>query len=156
MNMQVKQEEINNIAWALRHLPVFGVFGNGRYRLQPIYVDDFAKLAVEQAHHRENTIIHVIGPETFTYRELVQTIGVIIGKRRPVIGVPPAIGYAVGWVIGRLMGDVMITWPEIKGLMADLLYVDAPPTGDTRLTDWLRDHAETLGQSYTSELARRR
>ncbi len=37
---------INNIAWMLRKLPLFGVFGNGRYRLQPIYVDDLAKLAV--------------------------------------------------------------------------------------------------------------
>ena len=31
---------INNIAWCLRHLPIFGIFGDGRYRLQPIYVDD--------------------------------------------------------------------------------------------------------------------
>ena len=39
---------INNIAWALRHLPVFGVFGDGSYRLQPIHVEDLAALAVEQ------------------------------------------------------------------------------------------------------------
>ena len=39
---------VNNIAWTLRRLPVFGVFGDGQYRLQPIYVDDLAKLAVEQ------------------------------------------------------------------------------------------------------------
>ncbi|MGC8541452.1 MAG: SDR family oxidoreductase, partial [Phycisphaerae bacterium] len=36
---------INNIAWVLRHLPVFGVFGDGQYKLQPIYVDDLAELA---------------------------------------------------------------------------------------------------------------
>ena len=30
---------INKIAWMLRHLPAFGVFGDGAYRLQPIYVD---------------------------------------------------------------------------------------------------------------------
>ena len=45
---------INNIAWTLRHLPVFGVFGDGRYRLQPIYVDDLASLAVEQGKSRAN------------------------------------------------------------------------------------------------------
>ena len=33
---------VNNIAWTLRRLPVFGVFGDGRYRLQPIHVDDLA------------------------------------------------------------------------------------------------------------------
>ena len=86
---------INNIAWALRHLPVFGVFGNGTYRLQPIYVDDLARLAVEQGQSRENIIINAIGPETFTYRELVARIGQLIGKERPIISVPPWLGYAI-------------------------------------------------------------
>ena len=40
---------INNIAWMLRRFPVFGVFGRGDYRMQPIYVDDLAQLAVENA-----------------------------------------------------------------------------------------------------------
>jgi uncharacterized protein YbjT (DUF2867 family) len=147
---------INNIAWALRRLPVFGVFGDGAHRLQPIYMDDFARIAVEQSACDENRIIDAIGPETFTYRELVRTLGTIIGKRRPVVSMPPALAYAMGWGIGRLMGDVMITWPEVKGLMAELLYVDAPPAGETRLTAWARDHVDQLGQRYTSELARRR
>lgn len=147
---------INNIAWTLRRFPVFGVFGDGQYRLQPIHVDDLAALAVEQGAGRENTIINAIGPETFTYRELVTQVGEIIGCRRPVFGVPPLLGYAVGRIVGALVHDVVITREEIKGLMADLLCVDAPPVGETRLTDWARQHADTLGLRYTSELARRR
>jgi len=146
---------INNIAWMLRRFPVFGVFGDGNYRLQPIYVDDLAKLAVEQGQSSENVIIDAIGPETFTYRELVQTIGEIIDKRRPIISVPPILGYWVGRVIGRLVGDVTITREEIEGLMADLLYVESPPAGETRLTDWTREQASTLGKQYANELARR-
>ncbi len=69
---------INNIAWVLRHFPVFGVFGDGRYRLQPIYVDDLARLAVEQGQQADDVVIDPIGPETFTYRELVTTIGRLI------------------------------------------------------------------------------
>ena len=147
---------INNIAWALRHLPVFGVFGSGDYRLQPIYVDDFAALAVEQGAKRENATIDAIGPETFTYRELVKVIGETIGKRRPLISVPPSVGYLAGWILGRWVGDVMITPDEIKGLMGDLLYVDSPPSGTTTLSGWIREHADSLGRKYTSELARRR
>jgi uncharacterized protein YbjT (DUF2867 family) len=147
---------INNIAWALRHLPAFGVFGGGAYRLQPIYVDDLAQLAVEQGRRRENRIIDAIGPETFTYRQLAQTIGDLIGVRRPIFSAPPALGYLAGWVLGQWMGDVMITREEIQGLMADLLYTDSPPAGTTRLTDWIRAHADTLGLHYASELARRR
>jgi len=112
---------INNIAWTLRHLPVFGVFGDGNYRLQPIYVEDLAALAVTRGQDRENVIIQTIGPETFTYRELAQTIGRLIGVERPVISLPPELGYWAGWLLGHLVGDVMITREEIKGLMADLL-----------------------------------
>jgi uncharacterized protein YbjT (DUF2867 family) len=147
---------INNIAWLLRKLPVFGVFGDGGYRLQPIYVDDLAALAVEQEQASENVIINAIGPETFTYRDLVTTLGAIIGQRRPIVSVPPLAGYLVAWVIGRAVGDVVITRDEITGLMADLLAVDAPPAGHTRLTDWARQHADQLGVRYASELARRR
>jgi len=129
---------VNNIAWALRHLPVFGVFGDGAYRVQPIFVDDFAVLAVTQGKSRENCIIDAIGPEAFTYRELVRTIGDIIGARRPIVGVPPSFGYAVGSLISRLQGDVFITREEIDGLMRDLLCVNAPPAGTTRFTDWAR------------------
>jgi uncharacterized protein YbjT (DUF2867 family) len=146
---------INNIAWTLRHLPVFGVFGNGNYRLQPIYVDDLAELAVTQGQEQSDGIIDAIGPETFTYRELVRTISKTIGKNRPIISVSPTFGYWAGWLIGKLMGDVVITHDEITGLMQDLLYTSSPPAGKTNLSGWAMDHATTLGLHYASELRRR-
>ena len=146
---------INNIAWALYKLPVFAVFGDGHYRLQPIYVDDLAELAVEHGEKEENSIINAIGPETFTYRELVQTIGRIIGRRRPIISAPPALVYIAGRIISQVVNDVLITREEIEGLMSNLLYVNSPPTGKTRLTDWIEEHTKSLGKQYTSELARR-
>ena len=136
---------INNIAWTLRHLPVFGVFGSGGYRLQPIYVDDLADLAVRCGAERENVIIDAIGPETFTYRGLVETISRLIGVRRPILSMPPRLGYWAGKLIGALVGDVLITQEEIEGLMADLLYVNSPPAGSTKLTDWIKQNANTLG-----------
>jgi NADH dehydrogenase len=147
---------INNIAWGLRHLPVFGVFGDGQYKMQPIYVDDLAELAIKHGKEDENLIINAIGPETFTYRELVKKVSEIIGKHRPIVSVPPFIGYIAGWIIGKVVNDVMITKEEIEGLMANLLYVDSPPTGSTKLTEWTTKHSDTLGKKYTSELARRR
>jgi len=147
---------VNNIAWVLRRMPIVGVFGDGQYRLQPIHVDDLAALAVRHGGQRENTTINAIGPETFTYRELVATIGRLIGRPRPIVPVPPWLGYQVGRLLGALVGDVIITQEEIAGLMADLLYVDAPPAGGTRLTEWVEQHRDTVGRRYTSELARRR
>ena len=147
---------VNNIAWALRRFPVFGVFGDGQYRLQPIYVEDLAELAVREGQGTENKIINAIGPETFTYRGLVETIGKIIGKPRPIMSLAPGLGYIVSKMVGWYVRDEFITMEEIKGLMADLLYVDAPPAGQTKLTDWATQHREGLGRQYASELARRR
>ena len=147
---------VNNIAWALRRMPVFTVFGDGLYRLQPIHVDDLAALAVQEGRADGSRTIDAIGPETFTYRGLVETIGRTIGKVRPILSVAPTVGWLGAWFVGKVVGDVMLTRDEVRGLMAGLLATDSPPAGRTRLSDWAREHADTLGRRYASELARRR
>ena len=146
---------INNIAWMLRHLPVFGVFGDGEYKLQPIHVQDFAELAVQEGKGSENKIIDAIGPETFSYRELVKTISEIIGVRRATVSVPPSVGYACGVIAGWMLGDKVITKDEIKGLMKGLLATNSNPVGTTALTEWAKRNSNQLGRHYASELARR-
>src|SRR5450759_398835 len=94
---------VNNIAWTLRHMPVFGVFGTGRYRLQPIHVEDFAALAVQQGRSGPNRVIDAIGPETFTYRELVERIAEIIRCKRLIVSVPPMLGFAAASVLGFIL-----------------------------------------------------
>ncbi len=147
---------VNNIAWLLLRFPFFGVFGDGSYRLQPMYVDDMAKLAVEEGLRTDNRVVDAIGPETFTYRELVAQIGRIIQKPRPISSVPPAMGHLVGWAVGKIVGDVVITRAEIAGLMAGLLCTNSKPTGETSLTEWASAHRDTLGVRYASELGRRK
>jgi NADH dehydrogenase len=102
---------VNNIAWALRRFPVFAVFGDGSYRLQPVYVDDLAELAVAEGMRSENVIVNAIGPETFTYRGLVEAVGGAIGRRRPLLNVPPGVGCWLGKVLGWFMRDTFITRP---------------------------------------------
>ncbi len=146
---------INNIAWMLRHLPVVGIFGDGSYRLQPIYVDDLAAAAVDQAKRNDNRVLEAIGPETFTYRALVELIRRTLGVKRPILGLPPGLGYWGTRLLGWFVHDVIITREEIRGLMEGRLCVEAPPLGRTRLSTWIEQHKETLGRHYTSELARR-
>ena len=55
----------------------------------------------------------------------------------------------------KFVFDVVITKEEIARLKANLLYVDVPPAGTTRLTDWLCEYRETVGKRYASKLARR-
>lgn len=146
---------INNIAWLLRRMPVFGVFGDGEYRLQPIFVDDFAALAIEEGRAAGNRTIDAIGPETFTYRELVHRLGQAIDVQRPIVSVPVPIALMTARIIGKLTGDVLITKDEMQGLMAGLLCTDSPPVGGTSLIDWAAANAEHLGHRYASEVARR-
>ncbi len=146
---------INNIAWSLRRFPVFGVFGSGDYKLQPIYVEDLAAAAVEHALGAQDEIINAIGPETFTYRELVDMVRRGLGLKRLIIGVPPGIGFWSCRLVGMLVGDVVVTREEIQGLMEGRLHVDAPPLGTTKLSEWIHLHRDKIGIRYTSEMARR-
>jgi len=156
---------INNIAWALRRLPVFGLFGDGAYRLQPIYIEDLARLAVEVGAIEENVTLNAIGPETFRYRELVELLAAALGKRRLILPLPPGLAYALTAPLGRLLGDVIVTRAEIEALMADLLCVDAPPAvrpsvlsgvAATRFSEWAMANASSLGIGYAHDLKRRR
>lgn len=148
---------VNNIAWVLRHVPVFGAFGDGRYSLAPLHVDDFATIAIRaiDAEPGLDRIIDCHGPEKFEYRELVRKIAEIIGISRPIIGVHPGVGYAVSKVLNPFLRDVIITREEIDGLMRGLLWSAQPSLGATRLTEWTREHRESLGRRYASEVARR-
>ena len=83
---------INNIAWVLRHMPVFGVFGSGEYKLQPIYVDDLAGVAAAAINGQKDEVINAIGPETFSYRELVGLIQRELGVKRRIVSLPPSLG----------------------------------------------------------------
>jgi NADH dehydrogenase len=145
---------INNIAWLLRRFPVFAIPGNGEYRLRPIYVEDMATLAVEQAGRDENVTVDAVGPETYTFNELVALLRSTVGSSARVFHAPPTLVQVASRVIGLAVRDVVLTPDEVKGLLADLLGTDGPATGETRLTDWLRDHADSVGREYASEVGR--
>ncbi len=146
---------INNIAWGLRRFPAFGIFGKGEYRLQPIYVDDLAELAVKQGHERKNCTIDAIGPETFEYQHLVKTIRTAIGAKSIILHMTPWMGYMAAKLIGYFVKDTFLTREEIHGLMGGTLAVDAEPAGTTKLSDWISENRQSLGYKYASELGRR-
>jgi len=79
---------INNIAWLLRHLPVFAVGGTGEYRIRPIHVDDLARLCVQAADATGTEIIDAVGPERPAFSDLVRFIKDAVGSRSQVVRVP--------------------------------------------------------------------
>jgi NADH dehydrogenase len=144
---------LNNIAWLLRRLPVFGV-APGRYGIQPIHVEDLAALAAEQGARREDVVLDAVGPETFGFEELVRRIGAAVGSRSRVVPVPRAVLLASARLLGLLVGDVVLTRDEIAGLTSNLLVSSGAPTGSIRFTEWLDRSAGALGRRWASELRR--
>lgn len=143
---------INNIAYLLRRFPFFALPGDGSYQLQPVYVDDVAELAVEGVYRSDNYIIDAVGPDIFTFQEMVELIGKKIGAQRPLISVPPRLALLAAQFLSLFVGDVILTPEEVDGLMAGLLVSKEPPRGKTRLADWLERNKERVGAKYASEI----
>ena len=145
---------VNNIAWLLRKFPVFAIAGSGEYRIQPIFVEDMAELAVTAGQDRKDGVFDAVGPEVFTFEGLVRLLARVVGSRSRVIHVPPGVLFAVSKLVGGMVRDVVLTREEIGGLMADLLVSSGSPTGTTRLSDWVQCHKDTVGTRYASEIKR--
>ncbi len=145
---------INNIAWFVRHLPVFGIPGDGRYAIRPIYVEDMAQLLVEAMERQENSVLDAVGPETFTFEELVRLIAERVGRPVRLIHMPTLLAYLSTLMTGWFVGDVVLTWEEYKGLMSNLLAPEGPSAGQTRLSEWLAENRDRVGRRYASEVAR--
>lgn len=145
---------INNIAYLLRRFPVFATPGAGDYRLQPIYVEDMAQICTEAGARDTDTIIDAVGPDIFTFNDLLRLIAQQVGSRARIIHVPPAVALGLSGVLGVWLKDVVLTRDEVEGLRANLLISEKEPTGVTRLADWLADNADWVGKQYASELKR--
>ena len=145
---------INNMAWTLRRLPVFGIPGDGRYRVQPVHVDDVADLALQLAARDDAVETDAAGPETLTFDEVVATVRAGVGSRAMVVHLPATFVLATARAIGLLVRDVVLTGDEIRELTSSLLVSKHPSTTPTRFTDWVTEHASEMGRRYSSELAR--
>jgi uncharacterized protein YbjT (DUF2867 family) len=145
---------INNIAWFVRRFPVFGIPGNGQYRVRPIYVEDMARLVADAADQSGNSVLEAVGPETFSFEELVKLIAQQTGRGVCLVHLPMPLAYLATLVTGWLVGDVILTWEEYRGLMDDLLAPEGPPSGPTRLSQWLIESRQRVGLHYASEVAR--
>ena len=147
---------LNNIAWTLRRFPVVLLPGRGEYGIQPVFVEDLAALAVKVMNQEENLEIDAVGPEIYSYAMLVKTVRSNIGAQAAVLPAPQGITYLAGRALGMILGDIVLTRDELKGLSRGLLVSrsNEPAPCPTRLSEWLRDHGNHLGRHYANEVKR--
>jgi uncharacterized protein YbjT (DUF2867 family) len=145
---------VNNIAWLLRHVPVFAVGGGGNYRIRGIHIDDLARLCVEAGSATGNTTVDAVGPERPTFREMVDAIRRAVGSRSVVVAVPGALVPPMSAVLGLVLRDTLLTRAEYQAMADGLADTDGPATGQTAFSDWLARSKDTLGRRYANELRR--
>jgi NADH dehydrogenase len=117
-----------------------------------VHVEDVADLLVEGVYSKDSHIVDAVGPESYTFKELVKLVGEKVGAQRPVISVPPRLALLAAQVLSLFVNDVMLTPEEVDGLMANLLISKEPPRCKTKFSDWLEENKNTIGIKYASEL----
>ncbi len=145
---------LNNIAWLLRHLPVFAVGGRGDYRIRGIHVADLAELCVDLGSQRHDSVTDAVGPDRPTFLELVGWIRDAVGSRSQLVRVPGVVVPPLARMLGALLHDVLLTADEYRAMSDGLADTDGPATGTTSLSHWLVDHRDTLGLTYANEIDR--
>ena len=79
----------NNIAWILRRMPVFALPGDGAYPVQPVHVEDLARICIDAGNATGDIVIDAAGPETMPFRDLVALVRAAVGTSAPILRVPP-------------------------------------------------------------------
>jgi len=145
---------LNNIAWLLRRLPVFAIGGRGDYRLRPIHVDDLAALCVDLGQRTDTTVVDAVGPESVTFRQLVETIRAAVRSRTVLVRVPGKLVPVFADILDVMLRDRLLTADEYASMAAGRADSAGPTTGPTVLTQWIAEHGDRLGRRYASELDR--
>ena len=145
---------VNNLACTLRHLPVFGVPGDGRYPIQPVHVEDVAEVATRGGAMTDDVTLEAGGPDVFAFDDFVALVRRAVGSRSLIVHLPVAASLAAARLIGLVVRDVVLTRHEVTELQERLMFSTQPPAGTIHLGDWLATSADQLGRRWSSELDR--
>ncbi|MCW2793407.1 MAG: hypothetical protein JWO76_2505 [Nocardioides sp.] len=145
---------VNNIAWLLRHLPVFAMGGRGDYRVRGIHVEDLARLCVDLGSRRDTLTVDAVGPQSPTFRELVDAVRTAVGSHVLVVRVPGPLLTGIASALSVLLRDTLLTQDEYHAMADGLADSASPSTGTIGFSDWVAGQGTSLGRRYANELDR--
>jgi NADH dehydrogenase len=115
------------IADLLRRLPVYPLFGDGKTRLQPAYVDDVAAaVATVMQRPAVQRTYECGGPRVYTYEDLVRVVARAVGVRRMLLPVPFVAWQALAWTAEKLPG-APITRNQVELMKLDTVQSSGMP-----------------------------
>ena len=138
---------LNRILRLGRFLPVLPTFGGGKQAMQPVFVEDVGRVLADAALRPEaaNQLFELGGPEVMTMDEVLKTALEVMGRRRPILHQPVALGKA----IGRLAA--LLPAPPLSADAID--FITSPAVADNvRLLDVLAPRLTPLREALASYL----
>ncbi|HXV23522.1 MAG TPA: complex I NDUFA9 subunit family protein [Alphaproteobacteria bacterium] len=128
----------NRFARMARLLPALPLIGGGRTRFQPVYVGDVADalMAALADPKAKGQIYELGGPQTYSFRELMEILLVEIRRRRLLVPIPFPLAALQGALLG-LLPNPPLTRDQVKllkrdnvvsGLFAGLVELGVRPT----------------------------
>ena len=111
---------LTTILRLLRSLPAYPIFGDGKTRLQPVYVDDVAAAIAQILRQSQNPypVYELAGPRIYSYEELLRTIARIAGLRPVLMRMPFAFWNALAGVAE------MLPQPPLTRNQVELMQID--------------------------------
>jgi uncharacterized protein YbjT (DUF2867 family) len=116
-----RDNNIEHLVNWLRRLPVHPLPAGGRMLWQPVFTWDVVA-AIEAAIERESTIgkaYTVAGPTPISYREMVETILRIMGRRCLLVPVPLGLLRLAAVILGKIMERPPVRMDQIQRLLED-------------------------------------
>lgn len=95
---------LNRFVRFARRLPFVPVVGNGRQRLQPVFVEDVARCVADSltTEGAENQVFEIGGPEVLTMDQILGTMERVMGKKKPLLHAPASLPKLLGALMAPL------------------------------------------------------
>jgi uncharacterized protein YbjT (DUF2867 family) len=119
---------LTTILGLLRTLPAYPLFGDGRTRLQPVYVDDVAAAIAQvlRQTQRPYPIYELAGPRVYSYEELLRTIARTAGLRPVLVRIPFAFWNAAAG-LAEILPHPPLTRNQVELMQVDTTASDSRP-----------------------------
>jgi uncharacterized protein YbjT (DUF2867 family) len=116
----------NRFASLARFAPALPLVGGGHTRFQPVYVGDVAAAVVEAVEGRTNSgsIYELGGPEVRTFKELLQYVLTVTGRKRLLVPLPFALAEMQAWFL-QFLPKPPLTPDQVELLKSDNVVSDA-------------------------------
>ena len=111
---------LTTILKLLRQLPVYPMFGRGRTRLQPAYVEDVAEAVARVIGRGETplTIFEFGGPSLYSYEQFLRAVAHQAGLAPILIPIPFAVWHALAWA-SEILPDPPLTRNQVELMQID-------------------------------------